>query len=203
MTKKHAKVFGSALALVLVAGMVSLYAQEAKEAVAAKEDVKALADKAAKANWDDLSKAGQELAKKKKYELLDVMTSFKPRRPGGKVSGIGVGAKPGSVTPDGIEAQVINLSRRVVAANLKNDKDLIRMAEQTEAVASISTHMPNELARKNAANMKEWQKWSKDMYDHAQALRKALGAKNPAQVKAAAQKLNGTCNECHTKYRDS
>jgi cytochrome c556 len=42
-----------------------------------------------------------------------------------------------------------------------------------------------------------------DMHKASDELIKALKDKKPEEVKKAANKLNGTCTECHGVFRDS
>lgn len=159
-------------------------------------DIKKQADSSGKKSWDDLTKDGKALAKK--YDdLLDIMTAFKPKD--SKTPGIGVDA-----SNMGIEAKIISISKRPMpAAELeKQAKDLIRMAEVTKAIASISTHQfPEKLPPGKKATPSEWTKWSKQMNDASDDLIKAVKEKKPVDVRNAAAKLNGTCIECHDRTR--
>jgi len=200
MTKKYAMVLGIGVALVAGVGVLSLRAAE--EASAA-SDVKKLADQVGKKDWAELSREGQTVAKRldeQKKELLDVMTVFKPRKPDGK-GGLGVGNQPGAIKPDGIEAKILNLSKRVQPADLDKAADLKRMAEISAAVAGIATHMPNEDAKKSKEATKKWQDYSKDMHDASKDLIKSLDGKNSAQIQLAAKKLQDACTACHNDYR--
>src|SRR5205807_8196172 len=154
MTKKYAMVLGIGVALVAGAGVLSVRAIE--EAPAA-PDVKKLADVAGQKDWADLSKEGQTVAKKY-TDLLDVMSVFRMRKKDGKgTPGIGVGANPGAIVPDGIEAKILNLSKRVSKGDLDKAADLKRMAEIAAAVAGITVHMPNDEAKKSKDATKKWQ----------------------------------------------
>lgn len=199
--KKHAMVLG--VALVLVAGATVTLSAADEAGTAAQADVKKLADQVGKKGWDDLAKEGQPLAKK--HELLDVMYSFKLRKPGAKVSGIGIGDKPGAMTPDGIEAKIINMARRVTPADLKADKELIRIAEISAAIAGIAVHQSPVQAPMGQKTPAKWKELSADMYKASKGLTDALKApkKTTADVKKAAMKLNASCAECHTVFRDS
>jgi len=198
MTKKYAMVLGIGVALAAGVGVLSVRAVD--EAPAA-PDVKKLADGAGKKDWADLSKEGQKIATKYN-DLLDVMSVFKLRKKEGKgVSGLGVGNQPGAIVPDGIEAKILNLSKRVQPADLGKAADLKRMAEISAAVAGIAVHMPNDDAKKTKEATKKWQDYSKDMHDASKDLIKSLDGKNPAQVKEAALKLQNACTACHNDFR--
>src|SRR5262245_22461052 len=125
MRKKYVMVLGIGVALVAGVGMLSVRAVE--EASAA-PDVQKLADQAVKKDWAELSKERQTISKKYN-DLLDVMGVFKMRKKDGKgVSGLGVGKQPGAIVPDGIEAKILNLSKRVSKTDLEKTADLKRMA---------------------------------------------------------------------------
>ena len=48
----------------------------------------------------------------------------------------------------------------------------------------------------------KWKAMTKDMYESSQELIKALKAKDTNAIKTAANKLNGTCTDCHGDFRD-
>ena len=198
MRKKYVMVLGIGVALVAGVGMLSVRAVE--EAPAA-PDVQKLADQAGKKDWAELSKEGQTISKKYN-DLIDVMGVFKMRKKDGKgTSGLGVGKVPGAILPDGIEAKILNLSKRVQPTDLQKAADLKRMAEVAAAVAGIAVHMPNDDAKKSKETTKKWQDYSKDMHDASKDLIKSLDGKNPAQIKEAALKLQNACTACHNDFR--
>jgi len=202
MTKKYALALGIGLAVVAGVGVLSVRAID--EAPAA-SDVKKLADQVGQKDWAELSKEGQTVAKKymppEKGELLDVMTVFKKRQKDGK-GGLGVGKEAGVIVPDGIEAKILNLSKRVTPGDLDKAADLKRMAEISAAVAGIAVHLPNDEAKKSKEATKKWQDYAKDMHNASKDLIKSLdGKSNPAQVKAAALKLHTACTACHNDFR--
>jgi hypothetical protein len=195
ITKKCAMVLGIALVLVASIGLLTVRAGEIESA----RDIKKLADQVGKQKWDDLSRDGQVIGST--YSLLDVMTVFKKRKPGPGVGGIGVGDKPGANLPDGIEAKIISLSKRVSPADLNRAADLKRIAQIAAAVASVATHLPNENARATLADTMKWQKYAREMHENSLDLIKVLDGKDPAKVKSAALKLWGSCARCHADYR--
>jgi cytochrome c556 len=140
----------------------------------------------------------QDIAKKNQIEY--VMHGFKLRNKGG----IGVGAKAGAVTPDGIEAKIINLAKKALQkGDLAKEADgLTQAAKVTKAIADISEfYAPKE--KKADKDPKEWKKYNDDMKMGADALIDAIKSGDPMKVKMAAGKLNQSCNECHGKFRDS
>lgn len=195
MMRKYATGLGVGLVLLVGVGLVALRAAEDKPVQA---DTKKLADEVGTKDWDALAKAGAPLAKK--YQLDDIMHQFKPRG-AKKNAGIGVGNTPGAIKPDGIELKLNNMTKRVTITDVKNAKDLQRMAEISAAIAGIIVNQqpPGMGAGKNPA---AWKKHSKDMYARSKDLIKALNGKDTAAIKKAAINLNSTCTECHSKFRD-
>jgi cytochrome c556 len=195
----HARVLLAGAALlalgicILVAGSGNAADENEKAARAALRKVADLIDKgdlgAAKAAAKDIAK---------KYELEEVMHAFQLRTKKGE----GLGEKPGAITPDGIEAKLINLAKKALPAKqLEKEADaLARAAYISAAIAEVANFkVPEKDAKKNP---KDWIAWTKDMTDAAQDLAKAAKAKDPKGVKEAANKLNTSCNNCHGVFRD-
>jgi len=133
---------------------------------------------------------------KKKYEELNtVMHVFKPKDKGG----VGFG-KAG----EGIELKIIGLGKRKLAAGAmaKEKDELVKMANINLAMAAITKHYA-PAKPKGGKGKKDWEGHADDMKKAAEALRKAAKAGNAEQVKAAANDLNNSCNNCHTDFRDS
>lgn len=199
MKKTHWTNLGVVAALLGGFGLLSVYAQDK----AVVESVGKLAGDASKKSWADLSKDGSAVAKK--HELVDVMNLFKLRKVGAKTSGWGIGEKPGAITPDGIEAKIINMTKNPMAPAIlaKQQADLIQMAERVAAIAAASVHQCPEPVKKGAKDPAKWKEWTEDMYKGSQDLIKALKDMKPDEVKKAANKLNASCTECHGVFRDS
>ncbi len=196
MIKTRLMILGAALVL---AGGLALAADDEKPA----DVINKQADKVGKSDWETASKAGADIAKK--HELLDVMNLLKLRNPAAKVQGMGVGKVPGAIKPDGIEAKIISLTKvPMIKATLeKQQADLIRMAEITAAIASVATHQPTVTEKQGKKDPKVWKELSKDMYESSKELIKALKDKDTVAVKNTANKLNGTCTECHSNQSSS
>jgi hypothetical protein len=188
---------GIVAALLVGFGVLSVYADEPEVVTAIRKQ----ADSVSKKNWADLSKDGAAIAKK--HELIDVMTLMKLRKPGAKTSGLGVGATPGATKPDGIEAQIISLSKNGPPAMMtpKQRGELIHTAELAAAIASTSYHQCTVDRKMGAMDPADWKKWSQDMYGASQELIKALQAKDAMKVKTAATTLNKACTDCHAVFR--
>lgn len=164
-------------------------------------DVKSAVQKIAAAldknNTAEAKKVATETAKNVK-DFEDVMHLFALRTK----KGLGVGPKPGAVTPDGIEKKVETLA----------DKDLTaaQMAAEAEALAQMGNDMAAiaeiSLAKKPAKDegkkkVADWVKWSTEMRDAGLALAAAAKKKDAAGVKKAADKANTSCTKCHDVFR--
>jgi mevalonate kinase len=199
MTKTHWTNLGVAVALLGGFGLLSVYAQD-KEVT---ESITKLAGDSTKKSWADLTKDGAAVAKK--HELVDIMNLFKLRKTGAKTSGWGVGEKPGGISPDGIEAKIINMTKNPMpdATLAKQQADLIQMAERVKGIAAATIHQCPVPAKQGAKDPAKWKEWMEEMNKASDELIKALKDKKPEEVKKAANKLNGTCTECHGVFRDS
>lgn len=186
------------MALLAGVGLVALRAADDNKQL--HTDTKKLADEVGKKDWDALSKDGAALAKK--YMTDQIMYQFKPRS-AKKHPGIGIGDKPNAIKPDGIEHKLQKLTENVTRTDIKNAKDLKRMAEISAAIAAIVVNQspPPDNAKQIAA----WKRLSKEMYEASKAFGKVLDAKKPtaADIMKAATKLNGTCTDCHSIFRTS
>jgi len=194
MLQTHRIILCAAVVLASGFGVLALADNAAEEAKAA---IQKLAGDAGTKDWEALSKAGAEVAKKN--ELEDVMNLFKLRKPG-KVAGLGVGKDPGQITPDGIEAKILDLGKK--GAGPAEDRGaLIRMAEVTAAIAATSVHQCPSDAKMGKKDPAQWKAWSKELYGSSQDLVKALKANNNNEVKKVATKLRSICNDCHDIWR--
>src|SRR5262249_32813303 len=131
-------------------------------------------------------------------ELLPVMNTLEKRDPKGKKLAFGVGKKPGTITPDGIEAKIQSLSRKAQPQKMidKEAEDLAEMAYGVEAIALVAKAKVPEKDT-GMKKKKDWLEWCDAMQKSAGDLAEAAKNKNPAAVKNAAAKLNSSCNNCH------
>jgi Cytochrome C' len=136
----------------------------------------------------------------KKTELEDVMDLFRLRAK----KGLGVGDRPGAVTPDGIEALIMNLGKRELRKDqlAAESKDLARAAYVTAAIAEIAENKCPVERKQGEKDPKSWRSWAKDMRKNALELAKASQSRNAKAVKTAATKVNSSCNACHAVFRD-
>jgi len=198
--KTHARVWVAG-AMLLAVGAWSVGGGTGTAAAGKKvaEAIQKLADTLAKPDVASAKKDAESLAKS--IELDSVMDLFKLR----SKEGLGIGSKPGAITPDGIEAKVIALAKAKPLA----EKDLDAQSEGltqagyiVAAVGLVAQHKCPVTKKMGDKDPKKWQEWTGDMHKGALDLAAAAKAKKPAELKAVATKLNSTCNNCHSVFRD-
>jgi hypothetical protein len=172
-------------------------AADIKEAAKATDALKKLVEAIEAGKEKDIPKLADEL--NKKTDLKHIMWSaYKPREKGG----LGVGAKPGTIRPDGIEAKIISMSKKPLPANQlqKESEDLIKMAEVSKAIA--------EIADRNAPQKDEpkkpkadWKKFNDLQKKSSKELIDAVKAKDPDKVLDATKNLYSSCTNCHSVFR--
>ncbi len=162
-----------------------------------REEILKLAD-AEQEKGGNLSQQADAIGKK--AELEDIMSVFRLRTK----KGLGVGATPGAVKPDGIEAQVMSLGKRPLPASQLSatSHDLARAAYVVAAVADIIRNKCPVDKKQGEKDPASWQMWTQDMHQAALDMAAAAQAKQPKQLQMAANKLNSTCNNCHGVFRD-
>src|SRR5262249_39556256 len=135
----------------------------------------------------------------KKSPLENVMDLLKLR----SKQGLGIGPGPGSIKPDGIEAQIINLSKKAMKPNdlEARSKDLAQAARITAAIALVAQHSCPVAKKEGDKDPKQWDRWSRDMYEEAIRLAAAAQSHNPKDVKTIASKLDSSCNSCHAVFK--
>jgi len=142
---------------------------------------------------------GDPKAIAKKHDLGYIMAGFKLRAK----NGIGVGPTAVDRNPkqDGIEAKIKNLgNRKLTPDQLKaQTQDLIKMVDIAKAIGEIATadNYPEE-AKKDP---KKWKKFNDDMIQVLTEVKEAVKKGDPAKVKAVFNKLDASCNECHTDFK--
>jgi soluble cytochrome b562 len=166
-------------------------ADNLKAAAAAAPDVQKLADAAG----DPAALKKEAAAISTKDELLPIMWAFKPAAKGG----LGVGGKG-----EGIELKLISLGKKVLPAKdlTAQGADLKRMAEVTRGIAEVTPSYAGKFT-KTPAEAKEWNGYAEDMKKTSDDLRLAAKANFAKGIKDAANHLNASCNDCHTKFRDN
>jgi hypothetical protein len=167
-------------------------------ATAVRDDVLKLAQEIEKSGRNGSQSLADDLAKK--HPLEDVMDLMKLRR----LKGLGVGPSASGKPDDGIEAKLINLTKHAPKAKeLQSEaKDWEQSAYVMAAIAELAERQCPVKSKEGKKDPNNWNKWSKDMEVGALDLASALRGKKPKEVQRAAQKLNTTCNACHTDFRD-
>jgi hypothetical protein len=132
-------------------------------------------------------------------EIEDVMHLMTYRRS----KGIGVGSKPGAIHPDGIEAKIIDLSKKALPQKqLDAEADaLVTLGYIAASVGEVAHAKPPD-KDEGKKKKSDWMKWSGEMRDAALQFAAAVKEKKPMDVQKAATKLYGSCTTCHTVFKD-
>ncbi len=120
-----------------------------------------------------------------KFELDDVMSSFRAAKSGG----INIEKD----LKDGLKAGQIEAK----AAEL--------IGARSAALASYTEKMPNDKAKVNPSQTAKWERWAKEMGIVGKELAEegAKGAKaDQKKLQAIMKRLNATCSNCHSDFRD-
>jgi len=173
-------------------------AMDIKEAGKATEGLKKLIDLIDKdKDKNEIAKAAEDLDKK--TDLKHIMwAAYKPREKGG----LGVGDKDAKFKPDGIEAKLINMSKKEMSeAQLKKEGPaLIKMAETAQAMADIAErNTPKKDEPKKP--IADWTKTNKAQRDAAKELIDAVKANKADKVLDATKNLYASCTNCHSVFR--
>src|SRR5262249_35547181 len=153
-------------ATALLAGMTAWAAAD-KDQV--RNDILKLAETIARGDRSGADQQAAEIAKKSQLE--NVMDLLKLRAK----QGLGVGPAPGVIKPDGIEAQIINLSKKAMRPNdlQARAKDLAQAARITAAIALVAKRSCPVATKEGDKDPKQWERWSNDMYEEAIRLAEA------------------------------
>ncbi|HEV3256526.1 MAG TPA: hypothetical protein VG013_06590, partial [Gemmataceae bacterium] len=182
---------GLALALgFLVATSATSAADDEKDV---RDDVLKMADMIAKNDVDGAKKHAKTLDEDLDPE--DVMSAFSLRTDKGK-GGVGLGANPGEINPDGIEKKLQDLAEKkplTPKALEKQAKALERAGYIAAAVALAVQDRPPVKDKEGDKDPADWKKWAADMHAAAREFAAAAKGKNPQGLKDAATKLNDSC----------
>jgi cytochrome c556 len=134
-----------------------------------------------------------------KADLGEVMQAFKPRSKGG----LGIGPTADAIKPDGIEQKLIDLGKSkkgLSKGDLAKQADaLARAAEATKAIGEITILYADKEGKKNPT---KWKQLAGDMKKAADDLSAAAHKADADAIKKAVNKLNASCNDCHSDFRD-
>jgi cytochrome c556 len=160
--------------------------------------VKKIAEAIRKGDKEGAKKLAANAAKKID-EIHDVMHQFKPRNK----KGLGVGEKAGTnPAKDGIEVMLRDLARDVPASVAKQSEALETSGYWVAAIAELSIAKGSPVPDKGKKTKKAWTGWSEDMREAGIAFAKASAAKGGQEIKTAAAKLNASCNNCHSVFKE-
>lgn len=165
-----------------------------------KESVQGVADAFAANDTDAIAK--KSLAASRQYQVEELMHLFSSRKTA-KAKGFGIGAQPGIITPDGIEAKLTNMGKKALSkATLEKEAGpLTEMAYRTAAISDIAVHKA-PVKDMGDKKRKDWITWSENCRASALDLASALKGGDAAKAKAAAAKVTQACNTCHGTFRD-
>lgn len=147
---------------------------------------------------DDGAKKMATGAAKNIEELGDLMHMFRPRNKGGL--GVGEKALP-NPTKDGIEVYLRDLARDVPATIAKQAEALETTGYWIAAMAELS-HAKAPTKDVGKKTKKAWNTYSADMREAGLAFAKAATGKGAQEIKTAAAKVNASCNNCHSIFKD-
>jgi soluble cytochrome b562 len=169
-----------ALGVWLLAGPGTPAADEDEEAVA--KDFQKLVDKVK--SGKPITEAEAKEFQKKHDDLEEVMHMFKP---------------PAKGKTD-IEKRIMDLEEKGISKEqaAREKEELVRGARVARVIAQLlPAYAPPE-----AGKAKDWNRLAREMGKGAEGFEKAAQKGEPEGVKKAAGTLNGSCNECHKKFRD-
>lgn len=162
--------------------------------------VNKMADDVSKGNKVD--KDAGAFFKDNKDDLKKTMWVFKPREKDGK-GGLGVG-KLGTYKFDGLEIMIQDQSamKPKQTLDLKTSAaDLNRLADIVLAMSEITgQYVPTKSVGEKTPKL--WNSTNQEMKEAAMKLKIAIKAGNSKDVNQAFAKLSGSCNRCHTTFRD-
>jgi hypothetical protein len=154
--------------------------------------------KSAEPEADAMRKAADELVTKK-IPLKSAMTLFKLRHAGG----VGVGAEPGSVTPDGIEAKFIQLNKTELdAETAKREGPALEKAAHIALAMSYVVEAYTPTKKLGDKDPKDWRLFTNDMRASAEELAQAAKQREAHGLHVAAKGLFAACSSCHAEFRD-
>jgi Cytochrome C' len=136
--------------------------------------------------------------KKNNDDLNDLMAIYKP------TAKKGIGWDPAKKGPgDGIEKHIIGFGKTKVLTKelLAKEKDhIVRAAYYNLAMVEIAKGFGPP--KKPGKGVMEWTKHNEEMQKGSKEALAAVKADDPAALKKAMLKINASCNECHSDFRD-
>jgi hypothetical protein len=199
--KVLARVGGASLAAVACCWLMLNSPGQAGEEAKLETQILKIADLHQKGD-EAAAKAQAKAVAKSIEDMGDVMGFMKPRKVGKKGGGLGIGAKPGAIRPDGIEQMIMQLARDGITPDkLKKDGEALRrMAYVSAAIMDIALAKPPE-KDEGTKTRKLWNESAKQAREAALELAKAIQGGSAAEVRRVANKLNAGCTNCHNEFR--
>jgi cytochrome c556 len=172
----------------------------ASDEAAIRDEILKIADAIEKGDADAARKQADALAAKVDV-LTDVMALFRLRMR----KGIGVGPTPNAIKPDGIEAKIMALGKKAPTPKEATSEGpgVAHAAYVTAAIAEIALRKPAVDKKEGEKDPAKWKEWSEAMRKSSEELAQAAKAGKGPEVKAAATRLNASCNHCHEVFRDA
>jgi len=157
-----------------------------------------------KASGPDLRDAAIALGGSKSFDEAKKALAAVTEAHGGKSGGAKAEAEWNKLGKFGAIMKEVNVRngrlRRYLRKLPDNPNDAARDASVLAVLALVAHEDTHEV--KQAADVPEWQKLSKEFQTHMTAAAAAFNAKDTAGAKAGFDKANSACNACHKKFRD-
>jgi tetratricopeptide (TPR) repeat protein len=178
----------------LRAAAVELYkAFDKKEMDKAKKQLDALANLKPDAKADVQPVAIDDMAD------IMLMNLMKLRSRGG----LGLGPKPGEISPDGIEAKLLSLTKRPLPKDvLAKEAEALEQAGYIMAAISQMAEAKTPAKKMEDKDPADWKQYTVEMREGALEFAAAAKAKDANKLKEVATKLNASCTTCHKKFRE-
>ncbi len=157
-----------------------------------------LADAVKSGDADAIKKTAAKVNGMKELEdLPDLMHLFKPHKSGGLGWGSKRGANPAT---DGLEKKIQEYSKNVKANEASDpmNEEAGRLLVAMAAVIKVRG-WPKDMG--GGKTKKAWNDYADATRDAAEAFTKAAATKNANAIKSAADKLNSSCLNCHSKFK--
>ncbi len=179
--------------LVAVLGYVSFAGtSNAGDAKDIKGSIAKIAELIQKGDDAGAKKSAAALAKGTE-EIGDIMHMFRPRSKGGMGFGKTAGTNPAK---DGLEAALRDIQRE--GANFAKQGDAIVISGQWIAALADATAAKGPTKDQGKKTKKAWEQYSNEMRAAGLEFAKAKGV----DAKAAAAKVNASCNNCHSIFKE-
>lgn len=184
-------------ALVLGLGGLSSPPSNAADGKALQDGVLKIADSLEKKDAPGAKKMAETIAKD--TALDDLMHLFALRTK----KGLGVGSKPGLVSPDGLERKLMDLAKKELdPKQLGEESQAIKeMGHSIAAIAAVCIAKPPD-KDEGKKKKKDWVAWSIELQEQSMQLALAAKDKKAAEIHKAAKAADATCTKCHDVFRE-